>query len=114
MLLIFVEEAVEGCWGKVEGFGDEGGEACGEEGHGGYVGFKGRAEGGEDGRLGPLVGGEEVVIKGRGRSGKWMGCGKVDLFAVVGAVGGDFIAEFVVSWRRPVSAEHSCKPVEVE
>lgn len=62
MLLVGVEEAVEGCGWEVQGFGYEGGEFGGDVGHEGDVGFVGLAEGGEMGRVGPLVGREEVVV----------------------------------------------------
>ena len=33
VLLVWVEETVKGCWGKVEGFGNERSERSGESGH---------------------------------------------------------------------------------
>jgi hypothetical protein len=107
VLLVLVEEAVEGGRGQADGFGDEGGEARGEVGHGGYVGFEGGAKGGEERRFGPEVRGEEVVVERGGGAGEGVGRGEVDLLAVVFAVGGGFVAEFVVSWRSPVSVEQS-------
>lgn len=47
------------------------------------------------------------MVEGGGGAGDWVRGGEVDLFAVIFAVGGDFVAEFVVSWKSPVSVEHS-------
>ena len=98
VLLVSVEEAVEGCGGKEEGFGDQGGEFDGEAGHEGYVAFVGGAEVGEEGGGGPLVWREEVVVaRSGGREGVWVRRRDVDLFAPVGVESGGFVAEFVVA-----------------
>lgn len=73
MLLIFVEEAVEGLGREVQGFGYEGGEVDGEVGHLPDIGFESWTEAGEGGRVGPLVGGEEVVVEGVDGFGERMG-----------------------------------------
>lgn len=70
VLLVAVEEAVEGCWGEEKRFGYQGGEGCRKGGHVRYVGFVGWAEFGEGDRVGPLVWGEEVVVEGRCRRGE--------------------------------------------
>lgn len=67
VLLVWVEEAVEGGAGKEESFGDEGGEGSGEGRHLADVGFVGGTEGGEECWIGPLVWGEEIVVDGIGR-----------------------------------------------
>lgn len=73
VLLVFVEEVVEGCGGEVERFRDEGGEGSGEVRHRCDVGGVGGPEGGEEGGGGPLIGGEEVVVDGGGGGGEGMG-----------------------------------------
>jgi len=50
------------------------------------------------GRGGPLVGGEEVVVEGGGGGGEGMGRGEVELFALVGKVGGGFGGGEGVPW----------------
>ena len=68
-------------------------------GHGGDIALVSGAEIGEEGSAGPLVWGEEVVVEGGGGGeGVGVGGGEVDLFAPVGAVGGGFVAEFVVAF----------------
>lgn len=62
------------------------------------VGGVGRAEEGEVGRGGPLVGGEEVVVEGGGGGGEWVGGREVQLFALVGKVGGGFGGGEGVPW----------------
>jgi len=62
------------------------------------VGGVGRAEEGEVGRGGPLVGGEEVVVEGGGGGGEWVGGREVQLFALVGKVGGGLGGGEGVPW----------------
>ena len=100
VLLVLVEEAIEGCWGKVEGLGDEGGEGAGQGRHCGDVRFVSWAEVGEERGVRPLVWGQEVVVEGVSGFTDGMGGGEIDLFAPVGGVGGDFIPELVVAWGR--------------
>ena len=75
VLLVGVEEAVEGACGEVEGFGQEGDEGLCEGRHGADVGFVDGSEGGEVGGVRPLVWPEEVIVErvrflaGRVRSG---------------------------------------------
>ena len=92
MLLVVVEKAVEGCGWETDGFGNEGGEGCGEGGHEAHVFFVGGAEGGEVGWVGPLGWRKEVVIEGCGRGRDGVGSGKVNLFAPVSAEAGYFVA----------------------
>ena len=56
VLLVGVEEAVEGCRGEGEGLGDQGGEGRGEVGHLGDVGFVSGAELGKVRWIRPLIG----------------------------------------------------------
>lgn len=72
VLLVPVEEGVEGGAGEEEGFGDEGGEGEGEGRHLVDVGFVDWAEGGEEGWVGPLVWGAEVVVEGIGGGAEWV------------------------------------------
>lgn len=72
VLLVRVEEAVEGCGREMEGFSYEGGEGAGEGGHLGYVGFVGWAEGGDERWGRPLIRGKEVVVERRGGEGERM------------------------------------------
>jgi len=64
------------------------------------VGGVGGAEEGEVGWGGPLVGGEEVVVEGGGGEGEGVGVGgrEVQLFALVGKVGGGFGGGEGVPW----------------
>lgn len=66
VLLVFIEEAVKGCWGKVKSFSDQRGEFAGEGGHLRNVGFVGWTERGERVGVRPLVWSEEIVVKGVG------------------------------------------------
>ena len=64
MLLVRIKEAVEGCWGKMKGFGDQGREVCRELGHVGYVRFVGGTKFGEGSGVRPLIGRTEIVVEG--------------------------------------------------
>lgn len=81
VLLVGVEEAVEGGAGEEEGFCDQGGEGLGEEGHFVDVGFVGWAEGGEECWVGPLVRGTEIVVEGVGWGAGGVRGGYVYLFS---------------------------------
>ena len=72
VLLVFVEEAVKGCWMEVKSLCNQRSERLGEYGHLRDVGFVGWAEGGQEGGVGPLIWGEEVVVEGVGGLGKRM------------------------------------------
>lgn len=69
VLLIGVEEAIKCCGGQEQGFGDQGGECCGEGGHLGDVGFVDGAEGGKKSVRRPLVWREEVMVEWGGGGG---------------------------------------------
>jgi len=103
MLLVGVEEAVEGSRRQADGFDQERGEESADVGQAAYVLLNSWAEAREMCSGRPLVGREEVMVQRRGGRGDGMRRREIDLLAPVCGAGCGFVAELWFLVNEPQS-----------